>query len=96
LTKLYEEALPLPLTELRAAVSARDNIYGECVVVVSPPMDAPSDDAEADAETILRRHLAHMSVKDAVALAKEQTGLPGKALYAIALGVKERGNNESL
>ena len=39
LTKLHEEVLRAPAPELAKLVAARDNLRGECVIVVAPPTD---------------------------------------------------------
>ena len=90
LTKIYEESTLLPLSELSALVAERDKIYGECAVAIAPPDPASRKDALAEnAREMLERLLKNNSVKDACALVKEATGLNGKALYAMALDIKD-------
>ena len=95
LTKFYETVRRGSLSTLASAYAAEDTPKGEIVVLVGPPGDeAHRDSAEADADldVALARHLASLSVKDAVAVVCEELGLPRKRVYARAVAlVKERG-----
>jgi 16S rRNA (cytidine1402-2'-O)-methyltransferase len=55
-------------------------------VLIGPPDAATApvrDDGDLDA--LLRRHLERLSVKDAVAVVAQETGLPRKRVYARAV-----------
>src|SRR5215470_9298910 len=84
LTKLHEEVSRATLTELAARADALET-RGEFVLVIGPPAgDAQVLTAEA-LDDLLREHLHHHSVKDAVAHAVELSGRPRREVYARAL-----------
>ena len=56
---------------------------GEIVIVVGPPEEEGA--SAEDVDTLLRRALASMSVKDAAATVAAATGAPKRAIYARAL-----------
>jgi len=83
LTKMHEEILRGDLTTL-AERCATDEPRGEIVVVIAPP--APSTRPSAgEADALLRKALARISLKDAVGEVAEVTGLPRRELYQRAL-----------
>jgi 16S rRNA (cytidine1402-2'-O)-methyltransferase len=70
---------------LAAQFAAEVTPKGEIVILIGPPGDekAAVDDAAIDA--LLRARLLNHSVKDAVTLVVQETGLPKKRVYARAL-----------
>ncbi len=86
LTKLHEEVRRGMLNDLAEHYADAGAPKGEVVVVVGPP--APDAEASPDAEALdaqLRAALRHASLRDAVALVAEASGLPRKQVYARAL-----------
>ncbi|RMH46754.1 MAG: 16S rRNA (cytidine(1402)-2'-O)-methyltransferase [Alphaproteobacteria bacterium] len=89
LTKLHEEVRRGALGELAAGLAAAPRPRGEIVLVVGPPADAGT--AEADLDTALHDALARMSLKDAVQAVAAATGLPRRRVYARALALSGGG-----
>lgn len=89
ISKTFEEAVPGPLPDL-AARYAEQGPKGEIVVIVGPPGERAAATAE-DAEALLRRALAHMSVSKAAGEVAGATGLDRRDLYARALAIKDEG-----
>jgi 16S rRNA (cytidine1402-2'-O)-methyltransferase len=87
ITKLYEESKRATLAELIAHYEREGEPKGEVVIVVSPPEQKTGaiDDVQSQLALLLRSH----SVKEAAAILAEQTGLPRKEIYALALTLKE-------
>ncbi len=85
LTKIYEEAVDGPLSELAARYAAAPP-KGEIVVLVAPPEDAAIG---MDLDAALIAAMAEMSLKDAAAAAAEAAGVPKKTAYARALQLKD-------
>lgn len=85
LTKLFETVRRGTLSTLAGQFAAEDTPKGEIVILIGPPGDekAAIDDAAIDA--LLRARLHNHSVKDAVTLVVQETGLPKKRVYARAL-----------
>lgn len=83
LTKLFEEVRRDRLSALVAHYEEAGPPKGEIVIVVGPPEEerASSDDVD----TMLRRALGSMSVKDAAATVAAATGTPKRSVYARAL-----------
>jgi len=90
LTKLHEEVRRGDLAEL-AKSCAQGEVRGEIVLVVGPP-PAQARPADADVDSLLRRALARVSLKDAVGEVALATGLPRRELYQRALVLAERQN----
>jgi len=91
LTKLYEECR----TGSAAALAAHYEAHppkGEIVLLVGPPLDAETSDADADA--LLRVALATEKPSRAAAQVAKVTGLDRKALYARALELRPRSAGE--
>jgi 16S rRNA (cytidine1402-2'-O)-methyltransferase len=86
LTKLFETVRRGTLAALAAQFAAEPTPKGEIVILIGPPDDknAMAQDDEA-IDALLRARLATHSVKDAVTLVVEATGLPKKRVYARAL-----------
>lgn len=83
ITKLYEESRRAPLQELLTHYKETGEPKGEVVIVVGPPLAAETD--TADMEQKLALLLQSHSVKEAAAILAEQTGLPRKEIYSLAL-----------
>lgn len=64
-----------------------ENLRGEIVLLIAPPEEETPLETLA-LEKILRPLVAHLSVKDAAAVAAEITGLSKKETYQCALGLK--------
>jgi 16S rRNA (cytidine1402-2'-O)-methyltransferase len=84
LTKKFEEVRRGTLPEL-AAHYATNDARGEITIVVGPPPDEVTDEADVDA--LLQAALENLSVKEAVAQVTAATGLPRKQVYARALAL---------
>ena len=92
LTKLHEEVRRGSLAELALAYAGIAETRGEIVIVVAPPSEPRTADADIDA--LLRRALARASVKDAVGEVALLTGRPRRDVYQRALELaKESGND---
>lgn len=86
LTKRYEETRRGSLDELIEYYESTEPPPGEAVIVVGPPDAAAADDAP-DLDTLLRRAMQDMSLRDAAASVAEATGSPRRAVYARALAL---------
>ncbi|MHB2166581.1 16S rRNA (cytidine(1402)-2'-O)-methyltransferase [Alsobacter sp. R-9] len=92
LTKLFETVRRGRLPELAEAYAGEPDPKGEIVVLIGPPSSgdgARVDDASLDDR--LRAALAHLSVKDAVAVVAQETGQPRKRVYARAVALVKGG-----
>jgi len=89
LTKLHEEIRRGSLANLAQAY-AQATPRGEIVLVVAPPGEVPTASA-AETETLLRRALTRVSLKDAVGEVADATGLPRREIYQQALALTEAG-----
>jgi 16S rRNA (cytidine1402-2'-O)-methyltransferase len=87
LTKKFEEVRRASLPEL-AAHYATSEARGEITIVVGPPPDEVTEDADVDA--LLAAALLNVSVKEAVAQVTAATGLPRKQVYARALALSSK------
>jgi 16S rRNA (cytidine1402-2'-O)-methyltransferase len=83
LTKKFEDVQRGTLPELAAYYQDAGPPKGEVVVVVAPPGDDLA--GEVDVDAVLRPLLAQHSLKQAVAAATAETGLPRREVYARAL-----------
>ena len=86
LTKRHEEIRRLPLDALARHYREAGPPRGEAVIVVGPPAAAPVA-AEEDVEARLRALLADHSLRDAVALLADETGVARRTLYERALAL---------
>ncbi|WP_413777661.1 16S rRNA (cytidine(1402)-2'-O)-methyltransferase [Thalassovita sp.] len=82
LTKKFEEVIRAPLGEL-AQICADRTLKGEIVVLVDR-MGLP-DVSDADLEVLVKQALQDGSVRDAADTVAEQTGLPRRKVYQLAL-----------
>jgi 16S rRNA (cytidine1402-2'-O)-methyltransferase len=83
LTKLFEEVRRDRLSALAAHYETAGAPKGEIVIVVGPPEEERA--AAEDIDTLLRRALRSMSVKDAAATVAAATGAAKRTVYARAL-----------
>lgn len=89
LTKTFEEVRRGSLAELAAHYEASGAPKGEIVIVAAPPgAIEPISSEELDDK--LRRALKHGSLKDAVALVTEATGMKRREVYARALALENK------
>src|SRR3954451_3353197 len=86
LTKLYEEIRRGPLDALARHYRDSGPPRGEVVIVVGPPNAAPVA-TEAEVEQRLRALLDEHSLRDAVALLADETGIARRTLYERALAL---------
>lgn len=92
LTKLHEEVRRASLDELAQTYADGAETRGEIVIVVAPPSEPETADADIDA--LLRQALARVSVKDAVGEVALTTGRPRRDVYRRALALtKDSGND---
>jgi 16S rRNA (cytidine1402-2'-O)-methyltransferase len=89
LTKRHEEVRRGRLVELAAHYRDAGPPRGEAVVVVGPPGPVAAV-AEADIDARLRDLLSEHSLRDAVAMLAEETGLARRLLYEQALALQKR------
>ncbi len=88
LTKLYETVRRGTLSALFSEFESASRPKGEIVVLIGAPIDSVSDEQKgADLDYRLKLHLSHLSVKDAAAVAVEETGLPRRQVYARAVAL---------
>lgn len=86
ISKIYEESVTAPLTDLAARYREAPP-KGEIVIVVAPPAPKrPAGDDELD--EVLREALSRLPVSRAAAEVSEQLGLPRKRVYDRALKLK--------
>ncbi|WP_119302483.1 16S rRNA (cytidine(1402)-2'-O)-methyltransferase [Dongia deserti] len=85
LTKLFEEVRRHRLSALIAHYEEAGPPKGEIVIVVGPPEEEGV--SADDVDTLLRRALQSMSVKDAAATVAAATGTPKRTVYARALEI---------
>ncbi len=92
LTKLHEEVVRGTVSEVSAAMSARE-ILGEVVVVLEGAC-APAPHSDAVVDAALKEQLERgLSVRDAVAHVVEQLGVAHRETYARALGLRADGGH---
>jgi 16S rRNA (cytidine1402-2'-O)-methyltransferase len=87
LTKLHEELLRGPLSELAASVAGRE-IRGEIVVLVGPSTAPAAAVTNAQIADSVRAALADSSLRDAVQTVAEALEVPRRRVYDIALALK--------
>ncbi|MCP8938040.1 16S rRNA (cytidine(1402)-2'-O)-methyltransferase [Alsobacter sp. SYSU M60028] len=91
LTKMFETVRRGPLDALAAQFAAEPTPKGEIVVLIGPPgEDAAPRASDADLDARLAELLETLSVKDAVDVAAQETGLPRKRVYARAVALVKR------
>ncbi len=83
LTKLHEEIRRGDLTTLANDYAQGGETRGEIVIVIAPPPDEAT--ADADVDDLLRQALGRVSVKDAVGEVALATGRARREVYQRAL-----------
>ena len=86
LTKLFEETRRGALSELADFYSERE-VKGEIVILVAPSDSQSDAEGEYDIDTLLKQALRTQSLRDAVAVVSEMTGIKKKEVYAKALEI---------
>lgn len=87
LTKLFETVRRGTLSELAAQFASEDTPKGEIVILIGPPGEESAAQNDDDIDALLRVRMQNYSVKDAVTLVVQETGLPKKRVYARALAL---------
>lgn len=88
LTKLYETVRRGTLQNLTSEFEAASRPKGEIVVLIGATVTSDRlNEATEGLDDRLRQHLTHLSVKDAVAVAVEETGLQRRQVYARAVAL---------
>ena len=82
LTKKFEEVIRAPLSEL-ADICAERALKGEIVVLIDRP--GLPNISESDLEELVKQALADGTVRDAADKVAQQTGLPRRQVYQLAL-----------
>ncbi|HTV90433.1 MAG TPA: 16S rRNA (cytidine(1402)-2'-O)-methyltransferase [Stellaceae bacterium] len=88
LTKRHEAMQRGRLAQLAEHYRDAGAPRGEAVIVVGPPEAATATAADADIDARLATLLARHSLRDAVALLADESGLGRRAVYARALAVQ--------
>jgi len=93
MTKIHEEMIRGPLSEIADRLSEREEVRGECTLVVSGPgREDVAGEVDLDAELRAEWSRSDGSVSSAAAAVAERTGLPRREVYQRALALrKERG-----
>ena len=93
MTKLHEEFLRGRLSTLQAALAGRDEIKGECTLLLAGAEAQPSLPREALTEEI-RRELASgtRTLSDLARELAQRYGLPKKSIYTEAMKIKAENN----
>ena len=91
LTKFFETVRRGTVETLAAEFASEATPKGEIVVLIGPPTphtEPANKDEDVDAR--LRIHLAHLSLKDAVDVVAQETGVVRKRVYARAVELKKQ------
>jgi 16S rRNA (cytidine1402-2'-O)-methyltransferase len=94
LTKMHEDIQRASLSELARSAASMET-RGEFVLVIAPPAAAAQTMAAEALDDLLREHLAHDSLKDAVAHAVELSGRPRREVYARALELARQSSEQA-
>lgn len=86
ITKLFEETRRASLLELAQHYAEAGAPKGEAVIIVAPPGEPQEP---IDTEALLLRAMAKHSLKEAVAMVAQETGLSKRALYQQALTLQK-------
>ena len=89
LTKLHEEVVRGPASEVAAVFSARPSIKGEITLVVGPPDAADLMASQEDIDAALRASAEAMPAGQAAADVARRLGITKKEAYARLLALKD-------
>ena len=89
LTKLHEEVVRAPLTELAAKFSVSGPPKGEIVLLIAGPDAGTSSANSEDIDELLKDALSRASLKDAVQEVATITGQSRKIVYQQALAIQK-------
>lgn len=96
LTKLFETIRRDSLGALAEAFAQEGPPKGEVVVVIgTAPEDAAPREADTGLDARIEAALARHSIKDAAALVADETGQPKRVVYARALVLARRSDDET-
>jgi 16S rRNA (cytidine1402-2'-O)-methyltransferase len=85
-TKIHEEYVRAPLSELLASLRARDRVRGEVVLVVAgADKTAPREDPESAARLVAELRASGLTRREAVKQAAARLGLKSRDVYRLAL-----------
>jgi 16S rRNA (cytidine1402-2'-O)-methyltransferase len=91
LTKLHEEVIRGPASEVRDALLSRPSLKGEITLVIGPPGEGNLTAPQGMVDTALREALAKMPASRAAAEVAKRFGLSKQEAYARLLELKEGG-----
>lgn len=91
LTKRFEEVRRGRARALADALRTQE-VKGEIVLIVGPPMAAASSVTDDIIASALQDALPHMSMKDAVQAVAETLAVPRNRVYSLGLKLKARGD----
>jgi 16S rRNA (cytidine1402-2'-O)-methyltransferase len=94
MTKLHEDIHRAPIAELARSAGTLET-RGEFVLVVGPPPKGAQAMTEDALDDLLRERLKRDSVKDAVAHAVELSGRPRREIYARALELARKSDQQA-
>ena len=88
ITKMFEESRRNSLQELHDYYEKNGEPKGEVVIVIAPPPEerASEDSVKSKLALLLKSH----SVKEAATILAEDTGLPRKEIYSLALAMMDK------
>ncbi len=88
-TKKFEEYIEGYTDDLIEKIKLKGSLKGEIVLLIAPNQTRLSKEIDQDTvDSFLAEHLAGKSLKDAVEIVTEITGMPRKVIYARALFIK--------
>jgi 16S rRNA (cytidine1402-2'-O)-methyltransferase len=79
-TKVHEEYVLAPLSDLRARLAKRESVKGEIVLVVAGAADAPAEAASVE-ELFAKLTVEGLTRRDAVKEVARRLGLPAREVY---------------
>lgn len=79
-TKVHEEYVLAPLSDLRARLAKRESVKGEIVLVVAGAADAPAETVSAE-ELFAKLTMEGLTRRDAVKEVARRLGLPAREVY---------------
>ena len=88
ISKLHEEVIKAPLSELILHLKSRPRPKGEFVLVIGPPVKTETF-SDRDITELLRNRMKDLSLKDAVQEIASLTAKPRKQVYQMALALSK-------